>query len=110
MAYNHRLELLQSGDYDVIDVQGQAPDWAEVLAVFAVRTAGADVGGLDIATLDADRVDKLTAVFWDMTEIGAAAPRRWHQRGCGDVSRNLAWGNHLHGCKNSLAPSMQRHA
>ena len=72
VAYNHRLELLQSGDYDVIDVQGQAPDWAEVLAVFAVRTAGADVGGLDIATLDADRVDKLTAVFWDMTEITVA--------------------------------------
>ena len=68
-AYNSRLELLQAGDYDAIDVQGQAPDWAEVLAVFAVKTAGADVGGLDVATLDTDRVDKLTAVFWDMTEI-----------------------------------------
>ena len=72
MAYNSRLELLQAGDYDTITLDGQAPDWAEVLAVFAVKTAGADVGGLDVATLDANRVDKLTAVFWDMTGIAVS--------------------------------------
>ncbi len=69
MAYNSRLELLQAGDYDTITLDGQAPDWAEVLAVFAVKTAGANVDGLDVATLDPDRVSKLTAVFWDMTGI-----------------------------------------
>ena len=72
MAYNSRLELLQAGDYDTITLDGQAPDWAEVLAVFAVRTAGADVDGLDVATLDPDRVSKLTAVFWDMTGIAVS--------------------------------------
>uniref|UniRef100_UPI002624C9F9 C40 family peptidase n=1 Tax=uncultured Oscillibacter sp. TaxID=876091 RepID=UPI002624C9F9 len=50
----------------------QAPDWADVLAVFAVKTAGADVDGLDVATLDSDRVNKLTAVFWDMTGIAVS--------------------------------------
>lgn len=69
MAYNSRLELLQTGDYDNIVIHGQAPDWPEVLAVFAVKVAGAEVDGLDVATLDPDRVSKLTAVFWDMTEI-----------------------------------------
>lgn len=69
MAYNSRLELLQAGDYDTITVHGQAPDWADVLAVFAVKTAGNNADGLDVATLDADRVAMLTAVFWDMTEI-----------------------------------------
>lgn len=69
MAYNSRLELLQAGDYDNIVIHGQAPDWPEVLAVFAVKTAGAEADGLDVATLDPDRVNKLTAVFWDMTEI-----------------------------------------
>lgn len=68
IAYNAKLEALQAGDYDSIDIQGQAPDWPEVLAVFAVRTAGTD-DGVDVATLDADRVNRLTAVFWDMTEI-----------------------------------------
>ena len=72
MAYNSRLELLQAGDYDTITLDGQAPDWADVLAVFAVKTAGADVDGLDVATLDSDRVNKLTAVFWDMTGIAVS--------------------------------------
>ena len=68
IAYNTKLEELQTGDYDSIDIQGQAPDWPEVLAVFAARTAGAE-DGVDVATLDADRVDRLTVIFWDMTEI-----------------------------------------
>lgn len=68
IAYNTKLEELQTGDYDSIDIQGQAPDWPDVLAVFAAKTAGTD-DGVDVATLDADRVDRLTAVFWDMTEI-----------------------------------------
>lgn len=68
IAYNAKLEELQAGDYDSIDIQGQAPDWPEVLAVFAVKTAGTD-DGVDVATLDADRVARLTAVFWDMAEI-----------------------------------------
>lgn len=68
-AYSAKLEELQTEDYDSIDVQGQAPDLTEVLAVFAVKLAGADIGGLDVATLDPDRVSKLTAVFGDMTAI-----------------------------------------
>lgn len=68
IAYNAKLEELQAGDYDSIDIQGQTPDWPEVLAVFAAKTAGTD-DGVDVATLDADRVARLTAVFWDMTEI-----------------------------------------
>lgn len=70
IAYNAKLEELQSADsYDSIDIQGSAPDWPEVLAVFAVKLAGVDIDGLDVATLDPDRVSKLTAVFWDMTTI-----------------------------------------
>ena len=68
MAYNATLEELQAGDYDSITVEGQAPDWPDVLAVFASKTAGAD-DGVDVATMDDDRVVRLTAVFWDMTEI-----------------------------------------
>ena len=68
MAYNARLEELQTGYYDSVAVNGRAADWTEVLAVFAVKMAGAD-GGVDVATLDTDRVDRLNAVFWDMTTI-----------------------------------------
>lgn len=70
VEYNAKLEALQAGNYDDIVIHGQGPDWAEVLAVFAVHTAGKDTG-VDVATLDQDRVDRLKAVFWDMTEIAS---------------------------------------
>ena len=69
--FNARLEALQTADdYDSISIEGQAADWAEVLAVFAVKVAGSDdVDAADVATMDADRIDRLKAVFWDMTTI-----------------------------------------
>ena len=68
--FNERLEALQTADdYDSISVDGQAADWIEVLAVFAVKVAGADVDAADVATMDADRIARLKAVFWDMTTI-----------------------------------------
>ena len=69
--FNERLEALQTADdYDSISVDGQAADWVEVLAVFAVKVAGSnDADAADVATMDADRIDRLKAVFWDMTTI-----------------------------------------
>ncbi len=63
-----KLALLQAGDYDSIDAQGSGPDWREVAAVFACKTA-LGVDGVDVAALTPDRVDRLKAVFWDMCEI-----------------------------------------
>lgn len=70
MEYAAKLDELQAGDYDEIIVDGAPPDWREVVAVFAVRTAGAD-DGVDVVTLDGDRIDRLKAVFWDMTELSS---------------------------------------
>lgn len=68
--YNERLEELQTVDsYDSISVTGQSADWVEVLAVFAVKVAGADADAADVATMDADRIARLKAVFWDMSTI-----------------------------------------
>ena len=69
--FNERLETLQTADdYDSISVDGQAADWIEILAVFAVKVAGSDdVDAADVATMDADRITRLKAVFWDMTTI-----------------------------------------
>ncbi len=69
VAYNAKLEELQEGDYAGIEITGQAAAWHDVLAVFAVKVAGADVGGLDVVTLDSQRVELLKSVFWDMTNI-----------------------------------------
>ena len=69
--FNERLETLQTADdYDSISVDGQAADWIEILAVFAVKVAGSDdVDAADVATMDADRIARLKVVFWDMTTI-----------------------------------------
>ena len=69
--FNERLEALQTADdYDSISVTGQLADWIEVLAVFAVKVAGSnDADAADVATMDADRIARLKAVFWDMTVI-----------------------------------------
>ena len=69
--FNARLEALQTAaDYDSISIEGQAADWAEVLAVFAVKVAGSeDVDAADVATMDADRIARLKVVFGDMTTI-----------------------------------------
>lgn len=69
--FNERLEELQTADsYDSISVTGQPADWIEVLAVFAVKVAGSnDADAADVATMDADRIARLKAVFWDMTTI-----------------------------------------
>lgn len=72
MELSNTLETLQAGDYSSIDVQGQGPDWREVVAVFAAKTAGAD-DGTDVAALTSDRVELLRAVFWDMCVISSEA-------------------------------------
>ena len=92
--YNERLEELQTADsYDSISVTGQSADWVEVLAVFAVKVAGSnDADDADVATMDADRIARLKAVFWDMTAIATEVETINHP-GSGDddgwTERNL---------------------
>lgn len=69
--YHAELERLQNGDFASVQIVGQAPDWREVVAVFASKTAGAE-DGVDVFTLDAERVELLRHVFWDMCEITTA--------------------------------------
>ena len=92
--FNERLETLQTADdYDSISVDGQTADWIEVLAVFAVKVAGSnDADAADVATMDADRIARLKAVFWDMTAIATEVETINHP-GSGDddgwTERNL---------------------
>ena len=66
--YHAELEEIQNGDYVSIQIVGQAPDWREVVAVFASKVAGAE-DGMDVFTLDEERVELLRQVFWDMCKI-----------------------------------------
>ena len=66
--YHAELEEMQNGDFASVQIVGQAPDWREVVAVFASKVAGAE-DGMDVFTLDEERVELLRQVFWDMCEI-----------------------------------------
>lgn len=70
-SFNQTLAELQNDEtYDDVTITGSAADWVEVIAVFAVKTAGSDdADATDVVILDADRIDRLEAVFWDMTTI-----------------------------------------
>lgn len=65
-----KLEGLQGGEYDRVEIQGQPPDWKEVAAVFAVKTAGA-ADGADVAVLTPEKVELLRGVFWDMCTVSS---------------------------------------
>lgn len=66
--YAARLDEIQDGEFEEIIVNGEAPDWREVVAVFACKVAGGK-NGLDVATMDEKRISLLRSVFWDMVSL-----------------------------------------
>ena len=68
---NTQLAAIQTADsYDDITLVGAASDWADILAVFAVKVAGTDsTDAADVVTIDADRIARLKNVFWDMCSV-----------------------------------------
>ena len=68
--FNAQLSALQNGGYDDIVLSGSPADWTDVLAVFAVKVSGAeDTTATYVAAFDAERVQKIKDVFFDMTSI-----------------------------------------
>ena len=44
-------------------------NWTDIIAVFAVKTAGADADATDVVTIDEERIDLIRKVFWDMNKM-----------------------------------------
>jgi cell wall-associated NlpC family hydrolase len=90
VEYAGKLEELQAGDYDQIIIEGAPPDWREVVAVFAVKTAGTN-DGVDVVTLDTDRVARLKEVFWDMTTLSSKVETIDHPDSAPDDGEDDSW-------------------
>lgn len=90
VEYADKLEKLQEGDYDQIIIDGAPPDWREIVAVFAVKTAGTN-DGVDVVTLDADRVARLKEVFWEMTSLSSAVETIDHPDSDPDDGEDDSW-------------------
>ena len=80
-----KLEALrEEASCDSAVVEGEPADWAEVLAVFAVKVAGANMDAVDVVTMDAGHIARLKTVFWDMTSITHRVEVIYHP-GSGDA-------------------------
>ncbi len=90
VEYAGKLEELQAGDYDQIIIDGAPPDWREIVAVFAVKTAGTN-DGVDVVTLDADRVARLKEVFWAMTVLSSEVETIDHPDSDPDDGEDDSW-------------------
>ena len=82
--FNAQLEALQGADaYDDVTIAGEMADWVDVLVIFAVKTAGSnDVDATDVVTMDADRMNRLKAVFSDMNIITSTGTYRPYGLDC----------------------------
>lgn len=65
-------EIENTNTYDHVEMQGIQADWVEVLAVFAVKTAGTDDDtAQDVVIIDQNKKNLLKEVFWDMNSISS---------------------------------------
>lgn len=92
-AFNAQLEALQVADtYDDVTIAGEMADWVDVLVIFAVKTAGSnDVDATDVVTMDADRVNRLKAVFSDMNTITSTVETIYHADSDPDDDTDDSW-------------------
>ena len=91
--FNAQLEALQGADtYDDVTIADEMADWVDVLAIFAVKTAGSnDVDATDVVTMDADRVNRLKAVFSDMNTITSTVETIHHTDSDPDDDTDDSW-------------------
>ena len=91
--FSAQLEALQAADtYDNVTIAGEMADWVDVLVIFAVKTAGSnDVDATDVVTMDADRVNRLKAVFSDMNTITSTVETIHHADSDLDDDTDDSW-------------------
>ena len=70
--YDTRLDEIQnSTTYDVLEMSGSRAVWKEVLAVYSVKTATDPDNPQEVATMDEDKKQLLSGIFWEMNEISS---------------------------------------
>ena len=70
--YDNRLDEIQSGTtYDVLEMSGSRAVWKEVLAVYSVKTTTDPDNPQEVATINEDKKQLLSGIFWEMNEISS---------------------------------------
>ena len=68
--YDTRLDEIKNDTaYDVLEMSGSRAVWKEVLAVYSVKTTTDPDNPQEVATMDDNKKQLLTDIFWEMNEI-----------------------------------------
>lgn len=70
--YDSRLdEIKNENAYDVLEMSGNRAVWKEVLAVYSVKTTTDPDNPQEVATMDDNKKQLLTDIFWKMNKISS---------------------------------------
>ena len=70
--YDTRLDEIKDGTaHDVLEMSGNRAVWKEVLAVYSVKTTTDLDNPQEVATMDDNKKQLLTDIFWEMNEINS---------------------------------------
>jgi len=70
--YDQKIaEMQESAEYDILEMEGERPEWKEVLAVYAVKI-NLDSNDVDeLITMTTKKEKELRDVFWDMVSVSS---------------------------------------
>lgn len=75
--YDSRLdEIINGTSHDVLEMSGSRAVWKEVLAVYSVKTTTDPDNPQEVATMDDNKKQLLTDIFWEMNEISSHTESR----------------------------------
>lgn len=70
--YDGQLTSIRNGTaYDTLEMSGSRAVWKEVIAVYAVKTNTDPDNAQEVATMDEDKKQLLTDIFWEMNDISS---------------------------------------
>ena len=68
--YNDQLQAIkEENTYDRVEMSGSSAVWREVLAYYAVKTSMATEAAQEVVTLNAEKIELLKEIFWEMNTI-----------------------------------------
>ena len=68
--YESQIELIKmQNPYDDLEMSGSRAVWPQVLSVYAVKTTTDPDNAMDVATMDDQRMQLLSDIFWAMNDI-----------------------------------------
>lgn len=68
--YESQIEMIKmQNPYDNLEMSGSRAVWPEVLSVYAIKVTTDSENAMDVATMDSQKMQLLSDIFWEMNDI-----------------------------------------